>query len=106
MAIDEELLAKLKELDSETHRRYVEGVAMNTDCTLRPDIRPAWLQLVIQEAIAARDLSFRVGKNRAEIYLAFESHLGAEIYEEDISDARGDTPAEALLRAYLAAMED
>jgi len=99
----EELLAKLKELDPETWSRVdkVLGLVVYPRSPLGHYI----IQGVIQEAIAADDrfLSFEV---RFTSY--FDVKYEAEIFWDqpgEILRGFGETAVEAILAAYIAALE-
>ena len=107
----EELLAKLEKLDPETWSRVdkVLGLVVYPRSPLGHYI----IQGVIQDAIAADDrfLFFEV---RCTSYfdVKYEATIFAGVFEvvdgavvDRSHDAHGDTPAEALLRAYILALE-
>ena len=101
----EEFLGRLKELDPETFDewRYVyrgnwEGAEYSGVKLERTDL---WLlQGVIQEAIVARGWIFSLDR--------VNGHYTAYIWDErdrEMGAGSRDTPAEALLRAYITALE-
>ena len=114
-----ELLAKLKELDPETWSRVdkVLGLVVYPRSPLGHYI----IQGVIQDAIAARGWGFYVStecdnwweaENISDMEITFAASIllpDDEMYDFwdglQLEWCRGDSPAEALLRAYNAALE-
>ena len=94
----DELLGKLRKLDPATRERIREN-----DHYQRDD--PTWLwmiQGVIQDAIAARGWDFQVGQFQA---IPLASAMIWIASDEDGIGRRGGTAADALLAAYVAALE-
>ena len=123
-----ELLAKLKELDPETWRDFkvICNMTAFDDSPLDdPNIDTpvfGWsLQGVIQEAIAARGWGFYVftecdnwwdAESISDMEITFAASIllpDDEMYDFwdglQLEWCRGDTPTEALLKAYIAALE-
>lgn len=99
--VDSKLLERLRKADPATydlwkkmHRQMSEGSAMSD----------AWLQHVLQDAIQAKGMWLKQSQDcTGKLYIAEIGQI-----EEDWDGtwkAEGDSPAEALLRAYLAAIE-
>lgn len=96
----EELLDRLKELDPETWSRVdkVLGLVVHPRSPLGHYI----IQGVLQEAIAARGWTWQVqiwNTNNLKFHIAYVVGGGRQ------TESQAETPAEALLQAYIAALE-
>ena len=124
----EELLAQLKELDPETYRDFREICAMTAfdssdldDPNITTPVYGWCLQGLILEAIGARGWGFYVStecdnwwdvENISDMEITYAASI--LLPDDEMCDfwdglqlewCRGDSPAEALLRAYNAALE-
>jgi hypothetical protein len=97
----DELLARLKKLGPDTYFRYHDVSVRLGLKIIRPGLPYAWLQYVIQDAAKAR------GWDSEVYYYSDGIAEGAMFISEDMSveECGGDTPAEAILAAYIAALE-
>lgn len=113
------LLEELKEVDAEQSEklqcwigrtRQVTNLEMPLEC----DLAQALIQNSIQRACERREwYAWKVGANpyldqkyRATIGVICESHISDHIVIDDIAVECGDSPAEALLAAYIAAVRE
>ena len=100
-----DMLDRLSQADPNTFAAYVK---LMRDCNMFIDARisPAILQAVLQEAITSRGWQC--------VILSCTDHSRAAIngaergwgMRDKISEQEGDTPAHALLAAYLSAIEE
>ena len=99
----EALLDKLKQVDPATWDRYnTEDIICNVGLAIV--LKDAWLQAVLQEAIAAKGYMFSVSHTWPKESLpAYQWKARIFIDPDNIIDVRGDSPAEALLAAYVEA---
>ena len=105
----QELLERLQEADPETHREWYasEGVYPEEGYELS-DVELDILQGTIQRAIEAKGWGFSIGleiKNEGvdgwSAFIGKPAPFGVQWSEESY----GDSPASAILSAYLAALE-
>jgi len=110
----DELLDKLRKLDSTTWFRYKEGMWIDhmglglPPELMRPKDRDKWLQGVIQDAISARaDKTKQANKTWGYLIVHFHDEIFADVWIKSPGFYRGDgdTPTEALLAAYVQALE-
>lgn len=105
--IDPVLLTKLRKADPETWTRWHWTICILEEVQvpdLNSPISEAWLQHVLQDAIRVRDWSIYQISNPG---LPKETYY-ADIYKHDPDlhfEAFGNSPADALLKAYLQAIE-
>lgn len=123
--IDPALLTRLEKADPETWGRIVRGVPLKP-CgqyltydngeirsvmykaayipfgELLPEVAEAWLQHVLQDAIRANGWQFKLQSVKIDGNPGYESVIW--IVRGERRDI-GNSPAEAILRAYLAAIE-
>lgn len=102
--IDPALLTRLQKADHETYDLF--NTIITKECTVigRQILDKAILQQVLQDAIRARDWSIYQISNPG---LPKETYY-ADIYKHDQDlhfEAFADSPAEALLKCYLAAVK-
>lgn len=111
------LLEELKEEDAEQSEKLQCWIGrtrqvMNLEMPLECDLAQALIQNSIQRACERREwYAWKVGatpyldqKYRATIGVICESHISDHIVIDDIAVECGDSPAEALLAAYIAAV--
>jgi len=112
------LLEELKEVDAEQSEKLQCWIGrtrqvMNLEMPLECDLAQALIQNSIQRACERREwYAWKVGANpyldqkyRATIGVICESHISDHIVIDDIAVECGDSPAEALLAAYIAAVK-
>lgn len=113
-----ELLEELKGVDAEQSEKLQCWIGrtrqfMNLEVPLECDLAQALIQNSIQRACERREwYAWKVGANpyldqkyRATIGVICESHISDHIVIDDIAVECGDSPAEALLAAYIAAVK-
>lgn len=113
------LLEELKEVDAEQSEKLQCWIGrtrqvMNLEMPLECDLAQALIQNSIQRACERREwYAWKVGANpyldqkyRATIGVICESHISDHIVIDDIAVECGDSPAEALLAAYIAAVRE
>lgn len=104
--IPADLLDQLRETDEELFLKVIGGFPLKNGkylsmLDMKPPAAHAWLQHCLQEAIRWRGYSHELK------YLATSQTAIADIYFENSTwSAEGTTEAEALLRAYLAAIQE
>jgi hypothetical protein len=110
------LLEELKEVDAEQSEKLQCGMgrtrqAMNFEMPLECDLAQALIQNSIQRACERREWHWlvcmdcwREGEYRAEISIISESCISDMVEITTIAMKWGDTAAEALLAAYIAAV--
>ena len=100
-----ELLDKLKQVDPAAWHRYnTSDIICNVDLAIA--LKDAWLQAVLQSAIAAKGHMFSVSHIWPKESLpAYQWKARIFIDPDNIVETRGDSPAEALLAAYVEACE-
>ena len=98
-----ELLDKLKQVDPAAWDRYnTNGIICNVDLAIA--LKDAWLQAVLQTAIAAKGHMFSVSHIwPRESLPAYQWKARIFIDPDNIIETRGNSPAEALLAAYIEA---
>jgi len=96
-------LDRLKVADPTTYEKYISSPAYIYDYSERQKM--AWLQAVLQEAISAKGwqgiILFNQERNRAVIEDIVDGWGGTR----KLSELEGDSPAAALLAAYITALE-
>lgn len=114
------LLSRLRKVDPETWQRfydetianiwYCNGIDKEGDdievygCSLTEEATEAWLQHVIQDAIASRRLQFSVRNAVIGIDLAKARIWSEHNINGPHAHAEGNSTAEALLKAYIEAI--
>ena len=103
-----ELLDKLKQVDLATYKRYQGGMIYTSGEPIPCfdlELHMAWLQAVLQDAIASKGYMFSVSHIWARESLpAYRWKARIFIDPDNIIEVRGDSPAEALLAAYVEAI--
>ena len=97
----QKLLDKLKQVDPAAWDRYnTKDIICNVDLAIA--LKDAWLQAVLQEAIAAKGYMFSVSHTwPRESLPAYQWKARIFVDPDNIVETRGDSPAEALLAAYV-----
>jgi hypothetical protein len=103
-----ELLDKLKQVDLATYKRYQGGMVYTSGEPIPcfdQELQMAWLQAVLQTAIAANGHMFSVSHIWPKESLpAYQWKARIFVDPDDIIETRGDSPSEALLAAYVEAI--
>lgn len=105
--IDPALLTRLREADPETHDRYVNlmrDIDPLCECDI-PVCENAILQAVLQDAIRAKGWQGIVLFDEDGSRSVIDGPNRGFGQRDKLSEQTANSPAEALLRAYLAAIE-
>ncbi|MCK9571440.1 hypothetical protein M0R72_21000 [Candidatus Pacearchaeota archaeon] len=104
-----DMLDRLSQADPNAFATYAK---LMRDCNMFIDvrIRPAILQAVLQEAITSRGWLWSLSAEDKGHPLSiagtpYTCHLWDEDINEMVMDVSGESPAQALLEAYLSAIE-
>ena len=100
----QKLLDKLEQVDPATWGRYnTKDIICNVDLAIA--LKDAWLQAVLQTAIAANGHMFSVSHMWPKESLpSYQWKARIFIDPDNIIEVRGESPAEALLAAYVEAI--